>query len=90
MLADAQAEIFAEPVGGYTAQRCEESAYVFWKTDREEDARACLAAADAFRGKPPAENPIARALLEAVLAPLLAGLEEQAPREAEPSLLVKP
>jgi hypothetical protein len=91
MLGDAQAEIFAEPVGGYTAQRWEESAYLLWKTGREEDAKACLAAADAFRGKPPAENPIARALLDAVLAPLLAGLEEQAPREAEPpSLLVKP
>jgi hypothetical protein len=92
MLGEAQAEIFAEPVGGYTAQRWEESAYVLSKTGREEDAKACLAAADAFRSKPPAENPIARALLDAVLAPLLAGLEEQAPpREAEPpSLLVKP
>ena len=39
---------------------------------------------------PATENPVARALLEAVLAPVLAGLEEPAPREAEPSLLVKP
>jgi hypothetical protein len=90
LLAEAQAEIFAEPVGAYTAQRLEESAYVLWKTGREEDARACLAAAQAFRAGPAQENPIARALLEAVLAPVLAGLEEQAPREAEPSLLVKP
>jgi hypothetical protein len=90
LLAEAQAEIFAEPLGALTAQRFEESAYVLWKLGREQDARACLAAADAFLAGAPAENPIARALLEAVLAPLIAGLEEQAPREAEPSLLVKP
>ena len=90
LLAEAQGEVFAEPVGGYTAQRFEESAYVLWKTGREQDARACLAAAQAFRAGPATENPVARALLEAVLAPVLAGLEEPAPREAEPSLLVKP
>jgi hypothetical protein len=90
LLAEAQAEVYAEPVGAYTAQRFEESAYVLWKTGREEDARACLAAAQAFRAGPAAENPIARALLEAVMAPVLAGLEEPVAREAEPSLLVKP
>jgi hypothetical protein len=90
LLAEAQGEVFAEPVGGYTAQRFEESAYVLWKTGREPDAKACLAAAQAFRESPAAENPVARALLEAVLAPVLAALEEPAPREAEPSLLVKP
>lgn len=90
LLAQAQGEVFAEPVGGYTARRFEESAYVLWKTGREEDAKACLAAAQAFEGTSAAENPVARALLETVLAPVLAGLEEPAPREAEPSLLVKP
>jgi hypothetical protein len=90
LLAEAQAEVFAEPVGGYTARRFEESAYVFWKTGREADAKACLAAAARFEAGGAAENPVARALLEAVLAPVLAGLEEPAPREAEPSLLVKP
>ncbi|MFI5216358.1 MAG: hypothetical protein ACHQ3O_07430 [Candidatus Limnocylindria bacterium] len=90
LLAEAQAEIFAEPVGGYTAQRFEESAYVLWKTGREPDAKACLAAAQAFRSGEAGENPVARALLEAVLAPVLASLDEPAAREAEPSLLVKP
>jgi len=90
LLAEAQAEVFAEPVAAYTAQRFEESAYVLWKTGREEDAKACLAAAHVFRGGRAAENPVARALLEAVLAPVLAALEEPAPSEAEPSLLVKP
>jgi hypothetical protein len=90
LLSEAQAEVFAEPVATYTAQRLEESAYVLWKTDREADAKACLAAAASFRTGVAAENPVARALLEAVMAPVLAGLEEPAPREAEPSLLVKP
>jgi len=90
LLAEAQGEVFSEPVAAYTAQRFEESAYVLWKTDREADAKACLAAADSFRAGQMTENPVARALLEAVMAPVLAGLEEPAPREAEPSLLVKP
>ncbi len=90
LLAEAQGEIFAEPVGAYTAQRLEESAYVLWKTGREDDAKPCLAAAQAFREQLASENPVARALLEAVLTPVLASLEEQTPREAEPSLLVKP
>ena len=49
LLAEAQAEVFAEPVAAHTAQRFEESAYVLWKTGREQDAKACLAAAQAFR-----------------------------------------
>jgi len=63
---------------------------VLWKTGREQDAKACLAAAQSFSEEPLAENPIARALLETVLASVLAGLDEAAPGEAEPSLLVKP
>ena len=90
LLAEAQAELFAEPVGAHTAQRFAESAYVLWKTGREQDAKACLAAAQSFREEPLAENPIARALLETVLASVLASLDEAAPGEAEPSLLVKP
>jgi hypothetical protein len=90
LLAEAQAEVFAEPVAAHTAQRFAESAYVLWKTGREQDAKACLAAAQSFGAGPLAENPVARALLESVLASVLAGLDEAAPREAEPSLLVKP
>ncbi len=90
LLSEAQAEIFAEPAGAHTAQRFAESAYVLWKSDREEDAKACLAAAQAFRAGNPAENPVALALLEIVLAPVLESLDQPAPAEAEPSLLVKP
>lgn len=90
LLAEAQAEVYAEPAAGQTVQRLTESAFVFWKTGREEDAKACLAAAQSFREGVGGENPVARALLETVFASVLAGLEEPAPREAEPSLLVKP
>jgi hypothetical protein len=89
ILADAQGEIFAEPFAEQTAQRCEESAYVLWKSGHEEEARACLAAAQAFRDAP-ADNPVGRAMIETLLAPALAGLDEAPAREAEPSLLVKP
>jgi hypothetical protein len=90
LLVEAQAEIFAEPASAHAEQRFAESAYVFWKTGREADATACLAAAQAFRAGGRAENPVALALLETVLAPVLASLDQPAPGEAEPSLLVKP
>lgn len=54
-----------------TARRLDESAYVMWKTGREEDARAALRAADAFRQRPASENPVARAMLEQLFAPVL-------------------
>jgi hypothetical protein len=90
VLAEAQGDVFGEPFATQTAQRFEESAYVLWKTGRPADAAACLAAAEAFRGSASAENPVARALLEAVLGTVLAALDEAAPAGAEPSLLVKP
>jgi len=70
-----------------TAGRFEEAAYLDWKGGREEDARACLCAADAFRGEAEARPAIARAALEARFAPLLdrvrgAGGEEQASSSA--------
>ena len=69
-----------------TARRCDETAYVFWKGGREEDARTALALADAFRGGE-AANPLARAMLEVLLAPALdklrAGPEEPAPADAD-------
>jgi hypothetical protein len=49
----------------------EETAYVWWKAGRESDARSALAAATAFRTLDPAENPVARAMLEVLLRPAL-------------------
>ncbi len=68
------------------AGRFEEMAFVFWKQDREEDARACLAAALSFSDTEAGENAVARALLEVALAPLLDRLRE----EEDSSLIVKP
>ncbi|MGH0034697.1 MAG: hypothetical protein ACQGVK_06680 [Myxococcota bacterium] len=82
-LVAAQAEsVYAGDFGEHTAVRWRETAYVAWKTGREEDARAALAAAKAFAGSPPGENIVALALLEVALAPVI---EEMMRAEAEAS-----
>lgn len=83
-LREALDEVYDEGLRERTAARFEESAYVEWKSGRDDDARACLAAARAFREQPPADNPVARAMLESVLAPALRRAREGAdPAEAE-------
>lgn len=59
------------------AQRFEELAYAAWRGGDEARARGCIAAARAFRAGSPRENPVARALLERALRPLLEMLQEQ-------------
>lgn len=86
VLRESLAEVYDAPAAEAAALRFEETAFVRWKTGSEDDARACLAAARAFRERPAAENPVARALLEALLAPLLRSLQE----EEASSLIVKP
>jgi hypothetical protein len=83
-------ETYTEAISGREAHRFREAGYVFWKRGEEEAARACLAAALAFESSPIGANPVARAMLEIPLAPLLEkiGREEAEPRE--PSLLVRP
>ena len=83
-------ELFAEPFGTLTAQRFEESAYCLWKRGDEDDARVCLVAARAFRDTSPAENPVAKAMIEVVLAPVLAKLDEEIRQDEEKSRLVTP
>ncbi|UCE86799.1 MAG: hypothetical protein JSU66_03430 [Deltaproteobacteria bacterium] len=73
-----------------TAHRFDETAYVLWKSDRVDEARACLAAADELRQDGRAGSPVARALLERALAPVLEALERQEREREESSLLVKP
>jgi hypothetical protein len=94
VLDEALGECFAGEAAERTALRLEESAYVDWKRGRPDDACACLVAARVFRERAPAENPVARAMLERVLAPVLARADEAEPDaqrdEEEPSLLVKP
>jgi hypothetical protein len=87
-LDEALDSLYAPPFAALTARRWEESAYLFWKGDREADARACLAAARAFRAGAPAGNPAARAALEVVLAPALEGVQDAAEDEKGEPLVV--
>ncbi len=90
-IGEAAKTLFADDFADITASRFEESAYVFWKSDREDDARACLAAAADLRGDSPEESPAALALVERLLAPLLKSLNEnEGEDEDSGSLLVKP
>ena len=77
-LADVFDDVFCER----TAVRFDEMAYVLWKNDREEDARICLAAAGAFRAGGVEENPVARAMLDVVVAPVLEKVSEEASDDA--------
>jgi hypothetical protein len=86
ILEDAAEAAYDGGFSAVTAARFEESAYLFWKTGREPEARACLAGAQAFREGEARRNPVARALLGRLLAPLMKQKEEE---ESE-SLLVKP
>ena len=85
-------EIYTGDFAECTAQRFEETAYVMSESGRSEDARAALATAAAFRAGRPTENPVARELLEVLLAPVLKtarGEGTEAEQEST-SLLVKP
>lgn len=90
LVSESCAELFAASFGEQTAARFEETAFVLWKLGREDEARDCLAAARRFREGSPEDNPVARAMLEVLLAPTLARLEGPRPEEAESSRLVRP
>jgi hypothetical protein len=72
--------------GEATALRLEECAHSAWKAGREQEARDLLSAAFVFRERAPRDNPVARALLDRVLGPMLEALRQ----ERSSSLLVKP
>jgi len=85
-LKEAIALVFDPARTELTAARLEETAYILWKRGKEDDARACLAAARGLREGPVVDQPVARALLEATLGPVLEKLRE----EEKSSLIVKP
>jgi hypothetical protein len=89
-LEEALPTLFAEPFGATTADRFEEAAWVQWQRGLADDARACLAAARCFRERGPRDNPVARALIDVVLAPFLARLEQEIQRDEPQSRLVQP
>lgn len=86
VLADAAEVRFGGAAAARTAARLEETAYAAWRRGREDEARRLVAAARAFREQPARDNPVARALLERALRPLLEALRE----EQAASLLVRP
>lgn len=69
-------EIFGGEPAQISAERFRESAYVFWKLDQEEAARACLAAAEAF-ARDEGANPVAQAMTEALLSPAVEGMRSR-------------
>jgi len=81
--------IYAGPHAARVAICFQETAYLFWKGGREEDARAALAAARAFASGPEASAPVARAILEVTLGPVLERLDQEIAGEEEGSRLVK-
>jgi tRNA U34 5-methylaminomethyl-2-thiouridine-forming methyltransferase MnmC len=83
-LDEAVDRVFDAGFAGCTANRFEESAYIFWRREALEDARACLAAANAFRGSKAEFGELGRAMLEVVLAPALKSIE-QPPEKTESS-----
>jgi hypothetical protein len=82
VLDEALAELFGADFAEVTARRFEESAYLLWRGGREEDARIALAVAERFRRGEPEGNPVARAMLEVLFAPVLHEAREGAPDAA--------
>jgi hypothetical protein len=91
-LDEAVEQVYEADFGQCTARRFDETAYVFWQRDRLPDARACLAAATAFRDRAPDFRSLGRAMLEVVLAPVLKSIERspEGPDNSAESLLVRP
>ncbi|TMA31004.1 MAG: hypothetical protein E6J87_16760 [Deltaproteobacteria bacterium] len=69
---DALDEIYGGDERGRIADLFEETAYVWWQTGREGEARQAIAAAADFRARAPRENAVARAMIERLLSPALA------------------
>jgi len=91
-LDEAVGRVFEPEFAERTAHRFEETAYLFWCREALEDARACLAAAKAFRGSKAEFRELGRAILEVVLAPTLKSIEQQSEKteSSDGSSLVVP
>jgi hypothetical protein len=89
ILDDAAESAYAGAQASRAAACFGEAAYLLWKAGRDEDARAALAAARAFEAGPEAWAPVARAMLEVALAPVLEKLDREVAGDEENSRLVK-
>ncbi len=81
-LDEAVDRVFEAEFAGRTANRFEETAYIFWRREVLEDARACLAAAKTFRGPKAEFRELGRAMLEVVLEPTLKSIEQESQQTA--------
>jgi hypothetical protein len=81
---------FDAPEAERVAEWLEETAWLLGQTGREEEARACVAAAAEVRGPRRAESEALRAVLEGTLAPVLAQVGEEEREQEASSLVVKP
>ena len=72
-----------------TARRLREEAFLAWRADRVEEARDCLAGAEAFESGEEAGE-LAVTFLHATLEPLIEQLGEAPAEEEPPSLIAKP
>jgi len=68
-------EVFDAAAVARCADQFDEMAYVFWKRGGEDDARACLAAADSLREGGERQRPLVRVMLEVILEPVMNALE---------------
>jgi hypothetical protein len=73
---DALDEIYGADERSRIADLFEETAYVWWHSGREADARQAIAAAADFRTREPRANPVARAMIERLLSPALVRARE--------------
>ncbi len=73
--ADSLERIFLTEAAEITAERLEESAYVFWRQGEESLARACLASAGRLIEDPPRIGVVTKAMLERISGALLADLK---------------
>ncbi|MFQ5417739.1 MAG: hypothetical protein ACE5FL_11920, partial [Myxococcota bacterium] len=89
VIAESLTALYGGPYAARCAERFDETAYVYWKWGRVDDARAFLAAADGLRGDVPEEQPTARAMLEVLMTPVLDKLDETVGGE-ESSPIVQP
>lgn len=89
VLGETVGEIYDERLCAATVRRFREEAFLAWRAEKEDEARDCLAGAEAFESRS-GELPLAIAFLEVTLGPLLEQLGTNSAEEDSSSLLVKP
>jgi len=86
---EAVERLYAGPHAGRAAACFREAAYLSWRAGREDDACTELAAAHALDAGPAESGPLARAILETALRPVLEELDRTLASDEERSRLVK-